>query len=137
MDDWTRALQERDQLIAECERLIREISRKGPFLKLLRAARDGLLLYVNYKANRTDRWQRTDETQIKSNSTPELVSADVSDRKQSDLPRSNCPSSRATARAGDTPRHPMGTNKQRPTGQNISRSPATRPLAHTPKTLEK
>lgn len=46
---------ERQRLLAECHNLIVLIGQKHYSLRLLRAARDGLLLYANYKECRQPR----------------------------------------------------------------------------------
>lgn len=48
---------ERQRLLAECHNLIILIGQKHYSLRLLRAARDGLLLYLNYKECRQRRQQ--------------------------------------------------------------------------------
>jgi hypothetical protein len=46
---------EREQLLAECHGLIALIGQKRYSIRLLRAARDGLLIYLNYKEGRARR----------------------------------------------------------------------------------
>lgn len=52
---------ERQRLLAECHNLITLIGQKHYSLRLLRAARDGLLLYANYKESRRRRQQEQGE----------------------------------------------------------------------------
>lgn len=47
-DSFHAAELEREQLIAECHSLIALIAQKHYSVRLLRAARDGLLLYLDY-----------------------------------------------------------------------------------------
>lgn len=48
---------ERQRLLVECHSLVAFIGQKRYSLRLLRAARDGLLLYANYKECRQRRQQ--------------------------------------------------------------------------------